>query len=135
MSDEYLARWLRKAERDLQVADNEMHTVTGNVVTEAVCFHAQQAVEKYLKALLVHGRIHFRRVHDIRALVALLPQSLRPAIPDSDQALLTSYAITVRYPGESGEDEPTIGEARAAVGIARRVRAQVRRCLPKGVLS
>lgn len=45
-------QWVEKAENDLK---NATHTLKlgRDCPTDTVCFHAQQCVEKYLKALLV----------------------------------------------------------------------------------
>ena len=46
MIDEYLEKWLIKANNDLKVAENESHLTSQEMVTDAICFHSQQAVEK-----------------------------------------------------------------------------------------
>jgi len=124
--DEYLSRWLRRADRDLQVAENELHTVTGDVVTEAVCFHAQQAVEKYLKAYLVSRQVKFTRTHNLE----LLQKQCSDSDPDFSILELTRlsfYAVEVRYPDEL--NEPSLADATASVGLARHVKLLVQRKL------
>jgi len=51
--------WIEKAEGDLKVARRE--TQTADPVYDAVCFHAQQCAEKYLKAVLEEHNISGRR--------------------------------------------------------------------------
>jgi HEPN domain-containing protein len=92
-----------------------------------VCFHAQQCVEKYLKALLVVTGMDFPKTHDTEALLSLLPIVSRPEIAEEYQARLTLYATASRYPGAP---EISISEAKAAVALARRIRSTVRRMLP-----
>jgi len=46
-TDEYVKRWLVKANNDLKVAENEMKLSPDDVVTEAVCFHCEQAVKNF----------------------------------------------------------------------------------------
>ena len=46
--------------------------------TDTVCFHAQQCVEKYLKALLVLHGIEFERVHQISALICTAARAASP---------------------------------------------------------
>jgi len=100
--------------------------------TDTVCFHAQQCVEKYLKAMLVLESIPFPKTHNIEELIGLLPEDSRPKLADRDQDRLTEYATVTRYPGDY---EPILlAEARRAVRIARRVRTQIRKLLPKQVL-
>lgn len=72
-------------------------------------------------------------VHDIEKLVGLLPAGVLAAWPIREQRTLTSYAVSARYPGDF---EPvSIAEAREAVRIARRVRKEIRRLLPKASLD
>ena len=59
--DEYVKRWLLKANNDLKVAENEMKLPPDDIVTEAVCFHCEQAVEKFLKTYLITRNIEFNR--------------------------------------------------------------------------
>jgi hypothetical protein len=62
-------------------------------------------------------------------LVARLPESTLPDFTIEEQVNLTRYGTVTRYPGDY---EPiTLTEARRAMAIARRVRRQIRRLLPK----
>lgn len=125
-------RWAQKAENDLKTAVITLGS--GDACpTDTVCFHAQQCVEKYLKALLTAEGIDFARSHHISTLCKLLPGTLRPDLTPEEQDLLTDYAVSTRYPGD---DEPIpLSEARRAVRIARRVRKHVRRLLPPAALK
>ena len=123
--------WVAKAENDLT---NAVHTLKlgRECPTDTVCFHAQQCVEKYLKAALVLHGISFPRVHNIEELIALMPESIRPNLSAEDQERLTDFATVSRYPGAY---EPiTLAEARRVVKIARGVRARIRKALPRGAL-
>jgi HEPN domain-containing protein len=122
-----IREWIAKAENDLL---NAAHTLTlgADCPTDTVCFHAQQCVEKYLKALLVFQATPFPKSHNIHDLRAMLPPPLRPNLDSSTEDLLTEYATVRRYPG-AGPDIP-LTEARKAVATARRVRREVRRHLP-----
>jgi len=126
-----LREWLLKADNDLK---NASHTLTlGQACpTDTVCFHAQQCVEKYLKALLAFLAVPFPKTHNIRDLMNLLPTKYRPDHDEDQQDLLTDYATIIRYP-DAGLDI-ALGEARKAVTVARRVRREVRRLLPKAAL-
>ena len=126
-----IREWLAKAENDLK---NAVHTLTlgKDCPTDTVCFHAQQCVEKYIKAFLVFRAIVFPKTHNIHVLRALLPPKLRPKLEHKVQDRLTRYATVLRYPG-AGSDVP-LTEARQAVAIARRVRKEVRKHLPRAAL-
>lgn len=117
--------WVAKAEEDFKSAVHLLKMKdcpVGNV-----CFHAQQCVEKYLKALLVTQNLEFPKTHDLGELLVLLPARLRPSLDDEEQDRLTDYATVTRYPGDY---EPIkVTEARQAVKTARRVRGEVRKLL------
>jgi HEPN domain-containing protein len=72
------------------------------VANELLCFHAQQAAEKTIKAVLIACGIEPPRTHSITALIDLLP----PNIPRPDDLMaartLTSFAAVTRYPGQAG---------------------------------
>jgi HEPN domain-containing protein len=123
--------WIVKADHDLTAAV-QILKLGKEAPTETVGFHAQQCVEKYLKAILVYRSIPFPRTHDLRALMALVPRRYCPALDDAMQGRLTDYASGPRYP-ESGPDI-SLTAARKAVTVARRVRREVRRKLPKAAL-
>jgi HEPN domain-containing protein len=88
------------------------------------CFHAQQAAEKYLKALLTWHQIEFPKTHAIEQLLDLVKQAdAETASSLRDAVALTPYGVDIRYPGD--QPEPSLEEARDAVEVARRVRDAV----------
>jgi HEPN domain-containing protein len=126
-----VGEWVGKAENDLR---NAAHTLElgRKCPTDTVCFHAQQCVEKYLKALLTLSAIEFPRTHRVDELLALIPAEHRPDVSEEEQDRLTEYATVTRYPGDY---EPIpLAEARQAVAIARRVRRDIRGHLPRTAL-
>jgi HEPN domain-containing protein len=119
--------WVAKADSDLLNIENNL--AADEVPWDTVCFHAQQAAEKMLKAILVFHGILPPRTHD---LVALLAHCIRfhpslAALEDSCRRL-TYYAVAARYPDDlyqlSEED------ARPLVATAHQVRAEILRHLP-----
>jgi HEPN domain-containing protein len=126
-----IREWIAKAENDLKNASLAL-AAGAECPADTVCFHAQQCVEKYLKALLVFQATPFPRTHNIRELQALLPAPLRPNLDGRTEDLLTEYATVRRYPG-AGPDPP-LSEARKTIAIARRVRREIRRHLPRAAL-
>jgi HEPN domain-containing protein len=94
--------WIVKADHDLTAAIHILKVGTA-APAEIVSFHAQQCVEKYLKAILVYRSIPFPKSHDIRALMALVPRRLRPALGEGLQDRLTQYAGPARAPRGSAE--------------------------------
>ena len=123
--------WIVKADHDLTAA-TQILKLGKAAPTEAVGFHAQQCVEKYLKAILVYRSISFAKIHLIPALMVLVPRRYRPVLDAAMQVELTRYATVTRYPA-SGPDI-SLTAARKAVATARRVRREVRQKLPKTAL-
>ncbi len=111
------AEWVRWAHADISVAalaDDE------RIAPEIVAFHAQQAAEKMLKALLVRRQVDFPRTHSIGTLLALCEEAgFRGAQEFIDASGLTRYAVATRYPSE---EEP-VGrlEAKDAATLAAQV--------------
>ena len=97
------------------------------------CFHAQQCVEKYLKAFLVVEGIDFPKTHDIERLVSMLPESLWLKLSVEEQRRLTDYATVTRYPGDY--EAIQFPEAKRSLTLARRVRKEIRSLMPKEVFS
>jgi len=61
-------------------------------------FHAQQAIEKALKAVLAHSGVPFRRTHDIAELLDMLEDAGLAAPPHADRLdELNPYAVEMRY--------------------------------------
>ena len=90
------------------------------VYLEDLCFDAQQAAEKAIKALLLHRGIPFPYVHDLVRLLDLLQQS-GINIPERvrEAVWLSDYAVEARYPGPA---EPvTREEYQKALALAANV--------------
>ncbi len=126
-----VAQWVQKAENDLKTAEHTFKLPAKDCPYDTICFHAQQCVEKYLKALLTFLEIDFPKTHDVGELIQLLPPSHRPPMKIEDQEKLTFYATINRYPGV--EDPLTSVEASEALTLARQTRETIREQLPKEV--
>ncbi len=108
--------WLRRARSDLALSAIPRPS---EVLYNELCFHAQQAAEKSIKAILLAEHVPFRRAHQIGYLLELLPHEI-PLPPDVIEAIsLTSYAVTTRYPGDY--EEITDEMYQEAVYLARYV--------------
>jgi HEPN domain-containing protein len=117
--------WINKAEGDFATAQRESR-VRRHPNHDAVCFHAQQCIEKYLKAVLQSHGIPFQKVHDLEILLqSCLDQYPLWLSMENDVQLLTQYAIHVRYPGEMAGKI----EAQAAIDAMRRCRDEIRSVL------
>jgi HEPN domain-containing protein len=100
MNRETIKKWILKAENDLKIAKDEM--LTENPATDAICFHAQQCVEKYLKAYLISKDKEISKTHDILFLIkqCLLIDNEFNYLLELNADSLTSYAVEIRYPDD-----------------------------------
>ncbi|MBU0896861.1 MAG: HEPN domain-containing protein, partial [Candidatus Omnitrophica bacterium] len=88
-----------------------------------VCFHSQQCVEKYLKALLQDENIYFEKTHDLDVLLEKAKNILPQLMEHKKQAVkLSSFAVEIRYPGVEATQE----EAHLCLGIAEELRKVIR---------
>jgi HEPN domain-containing protein len=122
--NEVVAEWVKKAEAGARTAEREAQATDGPN-WDAVCFHAQQAVEKYLKAILQQRGISFPRTHDLVILLQLLEGRQRESPFRDDAELLTTYAVEFRYPGESASADA----ANRAITAMRALRQHLRQQL------
>jgi len=108
-----------KTKKDLLTAEHELSF--SDAVTESICFHCQQAVEKPLKAYLVVLGIPFTKTHEIGELITKCENKDKKISAFKEEAdKLTDYAIDVRYPEELLE--PTLEEAKEAFEIAEKMK-------------
>lgn len=109
--------WLRHAASDIHFA--KLGLADPDVMRNQVAFHAQQAAEKALKAVLVERSLRFPRTHDLAALVEMI-QLAGLSLPASMQVeALTPFAVETRYPGAFAQ--VTTAEADAAIRSAEAV--------------
>jgi HEPN domain-containing protein len=90
--------WIAKAEEDYLVATRELKAKPPAL--DAVCYHAQQCIEKYMKAILQENEIDFEKIHDLDILLQKCG-GFTPELEASrdDLIKLSAYAVDVRYPG------------------------------------
>ncbi len=117
--------WAAKADGDYATARRESRA-RKQPNYDAVCFHAQQCAEKYLKALLQERGLAIARSHNLEALakpLLVVRPELRMIIPSL--RTLTAYAVETRYPGKSTD----LKLAAEALELCAQVRAAVRKAL------
>ena len=114
--------WITEAENDFATALRELR-VRRTPNYDAVCFHAEQCIEKYLKARHQEANLRLGTTHDLTAHLDLLIE-VEPSWGAMRQDLraLTVFAVEYRYPGAFA-DKTT---AQDAVRICRRVRETMR---------
>lgn len=119
MIDDYLKNWLKKAENDFKAAQNELEITKKRKLTDVICFHCQQAVEKYLKAFLVSKNINFKKTHNLEALLDTC-KKIDSEFENLYVGDLSYYAVEVRYPDDFYT--PTLKEAEEAFEIAKTIK-------------
>jgi HEPN domain-containing protein len=127
MKDETLT-WLSYADENFDVsmlAFNHGHL-------NSSLQNVQQAVEKYLKAIIIEKSMELKRTHSIRELVSLLSSSdIIVDINDDEQDLLDSIYIPSKYPVYSALPDamPTPDICEEALKIVKRVKTSLNRIL------
>jgi HEPN domain-containing protein len=119
------SEWVAKAEGDFATASREIR-VRKSPNYDAVCFHAQQCAEKYIKAILQEAEVPFGKTHHLITLLELVltvDQSWELFRPQLQS--LNAYSVSVRYPGELADKTM----AREALLLAKRIRDGVRQRL------
>ena len=88
--------WLNRARSNLSRAKAKIP----DAYLEDLCFDAQQAAEKAIKAVLLKKGVAFPYVHDLARLLTLLGEA-GEEIPEAVRRAedLTRYAVVTRYPG------------------------------------
>ncbi|MCX5844595.1 MAG: HEPN domain-containing protein [Deltaproteobacteria bacterium] len=115
--------WLNRAQSSLALAKMKSR----KVYYEDLCFQAQQAAEKAIKAVFISRKIVFPYIHDSTALLTqleqegiLIPEEIKKA------SILTLYASQTRYPGpqppiSKKEYQDALRIAESVTGWAERI--------------
>ena len=115
-----IKEWIEKADHDLGSAKIiYLHLPD---YFDTIAFHCQQAVEKYLKAVLVFYQIEFSRSHDLIYLLELL--SIKIEVEDlkfKKAFLLNGFGVQIRYPNKTLK--PTKEEIELAIEISQEFRS------------
>lgn len=90
--------WLQRARAGLALARVPLPE---GAFLEDLCFHAQQAAEKSLRAVLLPVGVEFPHVHSLHRLFDLLPASVPCPEALREAERLTDYAVQSRYPSDA----------------------------------
>jgi len=93
----YVKQWILIANEDLLVVDKL--TESEIIATSSVCFHCQQAVEKYLKAFLISNGMDIKKTHNIEFLLSECAD-FDSDFSEIDPKNLSDFGVDVRYPGD-----------------------------------
>lgn len=99
MADKKLVQeWIDKADEDLGFASSCLEDKEAEFFSP-ICFHFQQAAEKYLKAYIVAFDLEFQKIHDLVQLLSLCSQhnSSLEVLKEGCQ-FLTDFYVETRYP-------------------------------------
>lgn len=128
--EDVVQAWVSKAEHDFINAKNTLN-LEKDCPYDTACFHAQQAIEKYMKALLCHFQIEFPKTHDVRELLSLIPADASAKIRQADWDRFSNYAVAARYPAFG--DEPSREETQEALLVAEQVKVDVLKLIHEGI--
>lgn len=125
-----LARILLEKARQDEAAVHAL-LESSDVADEIVAFHAQQAAEKALKAVLAFRGAKYPRTHNLGALLDLLRDAGVDVPEWTEQArTLTPFAVALRYEDLAGPAEPF--DRAEAFELIRRVRAWAEELVARG---
>jgi HEPN domain-containing protein len=121
--------WLNAAEDDLATIKS---LIENPDLTNIIAFHAQQAIEKTLKAIIEEYEIGFIKTHNIQTLSLIISEKIPVTINEYIVEQLDRMYIDARYPGDFGLmpfGKPTISEATAYYQQAKALKEQVEKIL------
>jgi HEPN domain-containing protein len=120
--------WIVHAEGDLHYA--RLGQDDPEALRNLIVFHAQQAIEKALKATLVAREIEFPKTHDLAELTEIIEGAGMTWPTDFNQVLeFTPFATQSRYPGF--DDPITEAEVQEAIALAEKVLAWAKQQVAK----
>lgn len=91
--------WLKEAAEDYGFASVNLEDQDQDKYFRKICFHFQQAAEKYLKAFVVAKGLPFRKIHDLVELVRMCQEDDTSFGEITEEAeLLTDFYVDTRYP-------------------------------------
>ena len=122
-----LRQWIELADNDLSIADFSAKNMWP-VPFEIICFHCQQAVEKYLKWFLVLHDMPPPKSHDLEELEKLC-ETIVPAFSEIYEkcTVLSGFAVQSRYPYEIRVEKQDMDKA---LSYAKYIREFIRNQYP-----
>ncbi len=126
---ELTKEWFKKADHDLLNAEIILESGREPLPLDTVCFHCQQAVEKYLKGFLVYHNVQFPKTHFMGTLLdqcTLIDETFAEL---DDIIELNAYAVDIRYPDDAMEI--SLDDTQEAYGMANNVKSFVTEKTPK----
>lgn len=113
--------WIQSAESDLLLIQE---IITNQFLTHLAAFHAQQAIEKSLKAIIEEFDLGFIKSHSLESLYNKVKEKTSTDINIQQLMLLDQLYIEARYPGEMGllpDGKPTIQDVNVFFELAKQM--------------
>lgn len=111
--------WFKKADNDFKTIENNL--LSKEPPTDTICFHAQQAIEKYIKGALIYFEKHITKTHDLVNLLTSICDYIPELNTFEDEFHeISRYGVEVRYPDIFYD--PTLEEAKKAYETALKVK-------------
>lgn len=114
--------WLTISVEDLQAAE----ILVERKLFRMACYHAQQCIEKIMKAVLADHEIDFPRTHNLLDLNNTIKTLGYPSLLTNEDAVFLGSIYRARYPSEAGLlplGEPQEQDAARALKTAREAAA------------
>lgn len=114
--------WVDKAEADWTTARREF-IAEDHPNYDAVCFHAQQCVKKYLLARLEEGNVPFPATHHLGVLLSICAE-LEPdweALKEPARTL-TAHTIQIQHPGAMADEAMAQSSLDAGAALRQAIR-------------
>lgn len=116
----HVQEWLKQAEEELRTATY----LADGCFYRSACYHAEQSLEKFLKARLIDKGWDLEKTHSIKRLLVISEEyGLKYGFSEHDVAFVDSI-YRGRYPMEAGllpQGEPDADDAARAITIASSV--------------
>ena len=114
----FVAKWLVRAQEDIEVMELLLKE---HGPANPICFHAQQAAEKFLKAFLAYRGKQIRKIHQLDALLMDCITIDATFIELKDDAIaLTRFYVGTRYP--ANVPDFSTRDAAGAIAAAKHIR-------------
>ena len=119
MDKELVTEWFRFADMDLDIAENSLKTMHPAPL-EIICYHCQQAVEKFIKGLIIAFDNEPEKTHDLLKIIAVLKKYVDfPTELEGFAEILTLYGVRTRYPNAIFVDED---QTKIAISQANKIK-------------
>ena len=119
MDKELISEWFRFANMDLDLAKHSLKTMYPAPL-EIICYHCQQAAEKFLKGVIISFDEEPEKTHDLSKLINVLKEYTDITSEFRQIALsLTLYGVRTRYPDAISVDE---NQTKNAIAQAEKIK-------------